>query len=148
MFRKKAITDASLVVGLMLGAAFLPLAAAAQTTGSVPQRHAQNTYRRRTLDDHVKSFAKALHLDEAQQAGVKAILERQQVEARRIQFDQSLSGADRISRFRALQQETVLRIRAILNDEQKQKYDPLNHGTQMNPSDPSVEDWLKSTHHN
>lgn len=147
MFRKKAITDASLVGGLMLGA-FVPLAAAAQTTGSVPQRHAQNTYRKRSLDDHVKSFTKVLNLDEAQEGDVKAILKRQPVEARRIQFDQSLSGVDRISRFRALQQETVLRIRAILNDEQRQKYDPLNHGTQISPSDPSVDDWLKSTRHN
>jgi len=147
MFRKTALIYASL--GLMLGAVFLPLAAAAQTTGSViPQRHAKNVYRRRSLDEHVKSFAKALNLDEAQQASVKAILERQQVEARRLQFDQSLSGSDRIGKFRALQQETVLRIRAILNDEQRQKYDPLNHGTQISPSDPSLEDWLKSPRHN
>jgi hypothetical protein len=147
MLQKTALTYASL--GLMLGAVFLPLAAAGQTTGSaVPQRHAQNTYRRRSLDEHVKSFAKALNLDEAQQADVRAVLERQQMEARRIQFDQSLSGADRISRFRALQQETVLRIRAVLNDEQRQKYDPLNRGTQVSPSQPSVEDWLKATQHN
>jgi periplasmic protein CpxP/Spy len=147
MFRNTAVIYASL--GLILGAVFLPLAATAQTTGSaIPQHRAQNTYRRRSLDERVKSFAKALNLDEAQQAGVKTILERQQVEARRIQFDQALSGTDRIGRLRALQEETVLRIRAILNDEQRQKYDPLNHGTQISPSDPSVEDWLKTTHHN
>jgi hypothetical protein len=77
---------------------------------------------------------------------VKAVLERQQREARQIQFDQSLSGAERIGRFRALQQDTVSRIRALLNDEQKKKYDPLNHGTTPTTSQPSVEDWLKATH--
>ena len=132
----------------MLGTACLPLVATAQTTGSgIPQRRAQTTYRARTLDERVKTFAKALNLDEAQQASVKAILERQRREARRIQFDQSASGADRTSRFRDLQQETVLRIRTILNDEQRQKYDPLNHGTHVGPSQPTVEDWLKSAQH-
>lgn len=144
MLRKRLVTYASLVLGV--GAAYLPCFASSDTTGATPQRQAQSLYRKRTLDDNVKSLAKALNLDEAQQMGVKAILERQQMQARRIQSDPSLSGADRIARFRALQQETVSRIRAILNEEQKQKYDPLNHGTKANSPQPSVEDWLKATH--
>jgi hypothetical protein len=121
---------------------------ASQTTGSPsPQRHTQRRYRRPSLDEQVKSFSKALDLDETQQAGVKTILEREQMQARRIQFDQSLSGDDRIGRFRALQQATVLRIRALLNPDQKKKYDPLNHGTQTSSPQPSVADWLKATQH-
>ena len=113
---------------------------------TAPQRHTQSVYRRRTVDERVKGFAETLNLDPAQQAGVKAALERQQREARQIQFDQSLSGPERIGRFRALQQDTVSRIRALLNDEQKKKYDPLNHGPTATISQPSVEEWLKATH--
>jgi hypothetical protein len=87
-----------------------------------------------------------LNLDQAQQAGVKTVLERQQREARQIQFDQSLSGAERIGRFRALQQDTVSRIRGLLNEEQKKKYDPLAvRKATPAPDQKSVEDWLKVT---
>jgi hypothetical protein len=97
------------------------------------------------MDDRIKSLAKALNLDEKQQAGVKTVLERQQLQARKIQFDQSLDGAERIGKFRALQEDTALRIRALLNDEQKQKYDPLNHATRNgNSSDTYVDQWMKS----
>src|SRR5215472_14386187 len=54
-------------------------------------------YRRPSLDERVKRLAKGLDLTESQQAGVKAVLEGQQRRARQIQFNQSLSGADRIS---------------------------------------------------
>ena len=75
---------------------------------------------------------------------MKSVLERQQLQARQIQFDQTLSGSERISRFRALQEETVLRVRALLNDEQKKKYDPLNHGTQNENADSYVDQWMKN----
>jgi hypothetical protein len=108
-------------------------------------RRPRSAYRRRTMDDRVKSLAQALNLDETQQAGVKTVLERQQVQARKIQFDQSLDGAERIGKFRALQEDTAVRIRALLNDEQKQKYDPLNHPTQNGTSsDTYVDQWMKS----
>jgi periplasmic protein CpxP/Spy len=108
-------------------------------------RRAQYTHRRPTIDDRVKDLAKALDLNDTQQAGVKSVLERQQLQARQIQFDQTIAGAERIGRFRALQEDTVLRIRALLNDEQKKKYDPLNHGTQNTTStDSYVGQWMKN----
>jgi hypothetical protein len=134
-------------LSLLAGGLLLPHLAVGQLPGATaPQRRTQSVYRRRTVDERVKSFAETLNLDPAQQAGVKAALERQQREARQIQFDQSLPGPERIGRFRALQQDTVSRIRALLNDEQKKKYDPLNHGMTPTTSQPSVEDWLKATH--
>ena len=101
------------------------------------------------MDDRVKHLAKTLDLNESQQAGVKSVLEWQQRQVRKIQFDDSITGADRIARFRALQEETVSRIRALLNDEQKAKYDPLRHDHQGNSPPPSVEDWMKAAqqHH-
>jgi hypothetical protein len=98
------------------------------------------------MDDRVKVLAKNLDLNEAQQSAVKKILEQRQQEAVRIRLTPSINPEARLERFRALQDNTVLRIRAILNDEQKKKYDPLavrrlpSAGQQAN-----VEDWLKVT---
>ena len=51
-----------------------------------------------------------------------------------------------MAQFRALQDNTVERIRAVLNEEQKKKYDPLAvRRVQPAPDQRSVEDWLKAT---
>lgn len=117
------------------------------TAANSPQRP-RYIYRKHTLEDRVKDLAKKLDLDEEQQAGVKGVLERQQLQARKIQFDQTLSGEERISLFRDLQEDSVLRIRALLNDEQKKKYDPLNHSPdQADSSKPYIDNWLKQGTH-
>jgi len=118
----------------------------AQTTPPAPARPAHSTRRTVTLDDRVKAFAKALDLNESQQAAVKKILEQRQVEMLRIRQDTSIDGSDRIGKFRALQDQTVQRIRAVLNDDQKKKYDPLAiRNREPAPDQKSVEDWLKAT---
>lgn len=107
---------------------------------------AQRGRRRTTIDDRVKAFAKSLDLNETQQAAVKKILEQRQQETLRIRRDPSISGSARIERFRALQDNTVERIRAVLNDEQRKKYDPLAvRKRQPAPDQRSVEDWIKAT---
>lgn len=137
------------VIALMLGSVVVAsTAAAGQTTANAtappPQR---SFYRRTTLDERVQRFAKVLDLDEPQQTALKSVLERQRGKARQIRLDTFLSGADRVSRLRDLQQDTVLKIRALLNEEQKKKYDPQNHQSQTNASDSYVNDWLKAPQH-
>jgi hypothetical protein len=52
----------------------------------------------------------------------------------------------RIDRVRALQQITVEQIRAVLNDDQKTKYDPLAvRRLDPAPGQRTVEDWLRQT---
>jgi hypothetical protein len=123
-----------------------PLSPATSVPATRTQRRPRSIYRRHPIDDRVKELAMALGLDETQQSGVKAILERQQVQARKVQFDPTLSGANRNDRFRALQEDTMVRIRALLNSEQKKKYDPLNHGMQNAASSQAdLDQWMK--HH-
>lgn len=111
-----------------------------------PAHPAHSAQRHSVLDDRVKAFAKALDLSEPQQAAVKRILEQRQAETLRLRQDGTLSGEERIHRLRALQDQTVLRIRAVLNDEQKKKYDPLAvRDATPAPNQKSVEDWLKET---
>ena len=100
----------------------------------------------RIIDGRVKLLAKNLDLNEAQQAAVKKILEQRQQETLRIRLDSSINGDARIDRFRAIQDNTVQRIRAVLNEEQRKKYDPLAvRRIQPPPDQRSVEDWLKVT---
>jgi hypothetical protein len=117
-----------------------------QALGSIaPQRQAQRQQSRLSLDDRVGRFAKSLDLSEAQRSAVKKILELQQEQILRIRSDASVSGSVRISRVRALQESTVEQIRAVLNEEQKKKYNPLAPRTIPPAPQTSVEDWIKAT---
>ena len=132
------LRSSSLRALLCLAQVFLVLLASAP---AVAQRG-----HRPTIDDRVRVLARSLDLNEAQRAAVKKILEQRQQETLRIRQDPSISGGARIERFRALQDDTVERIRAVLNEEQKKKYDPLAvRSIQPAPQQRSVEDWLKVT---
>jgi hypothetical protein len=97
------------------------------------------------MNEQVKRFAESLDLSESQQSEVMKIFEFRQVQTRRIRLDGSLSGDERISRLRVLQDSTVMWIRGVLNDEQKKKYDPLAvRQAEKSSSQPSVEDWMKA----
>lgn len=113
------------------------------STAPMQQTHAMHRAR---LEDRVKVLAESLHLDDAQQLAVTKILEERQQETLRIRRDPSISGSDRLTQFRALQDRTMLRIRAVLNDEQKKKYDPFAaRRVEPAPQQRSVEDWIKAT---
>jgi|SRR5215469_163261 len=119
---------------------------AAPVPQATPAHPMHSAHRRPTLDDRVKALSKALDLSEPQQAAVKGILEQRQAEILRLRQDGSISGAERIDRLRALQDQTVLRIRAVLNDDQKKKYDPLAvRDRTPAPDQRTIEDWLKET---
>ena len=121
-------------------------AAPATTTPATPAQPTHTTRRHATLDDRVKALATALELNPTQQLAVKKILEQRQVEMLRLRQDPSIEGSDRIGRLRALQDQTIQRIRAVLNEDQKKKYDPLAiRNREPAPDQKSVEDWLKAT---
>jgi predicted TIM-barrel enzyme len=141
------VRSASWIASPFLCAALLAAAGVAQkpdSTGPVHQTHAVR--RRARLEDRVKVLAESLHLDDAQQVAVTKILEERQQETLRIRRDASISGSDRMAQFRAIQDRTVARIRSVLNEEQKKKYDPLAvRRVEPAPEQRSVEDWIKAT---
>jgi hypothetical protein len=141
------VGGASWIASRFLCAALLASAGVAQkpdSTGPVQQTHA--VHRRTRLEDRVKVLAESLHLDDAQQVAVTKILEERQQETLRIRRDASISGSDRMAQFRAIQDRTVVRIRSVLNEEQKKKYDPLAvRRVEPAPEQRSVEDWIKAT---
>lgn len=111
-----------------------------------PPRHASGRARRRTLDDRIAVLSKNLNLTEPQRSAVKKILEQRQQETLRIRNSEA-PGSVRVEQFRALQDKTILQIRAVLTDEQKKKYDPMLPRSRPAPATPqrSVEDWIKAT---
>jgi uncharacterized membrane protein YhiD involved in acid resistance len=145
-------------LGIYCGIAFSSLALAAAVfaadspavpqaaAGARPVHQSHRADRSSSIDDRVKLFAKNLDLNEAQQAAVKRILEQRQQQTLQIRLDPAITGSVRIERFRAIQDSTVQQIRAVLNEEQSKKYDPLApRRLQPAPEQKSVEDWLKLT---
>jgi Spy/CpxP family protein refolding chaperone len=134
------------LLNAVLASPLVVQAQANDATPATPAQPAHPAHRRPSLDDRVKGLATALSLNEAQQAAVKKILEQRQQETLRLRSDPSIPGSARIDRLRALQDQTVQRIRLVLNDEQKKIYDPLAvRKTSPAPGQKSVEDWLKVT---
>jgi len=132
---------------LFLALAFGGVSALAQTPEiSAPQPQAkQPPSKRSNIDVRVSALAKTLDLTAEQQSAVKNILEQRQRKTLLIRRDPSISGSARIDRFRMLQETTVERIRAVLNDEQKKRYDPMAASHRQLTPEYSVEDWLKAT---
>ena len=109
------------------------------------KQQARHPGKRSALDLQVSRFARNLELTESQQSAVRLILEQQQQEILKIRQDPSLIGGRGIDRIRTLQENTVMRIRSILNEEQKKRYDPLAPRRLPPATGPSLEDWLNAT---
>ena len=86
-----------------------------------------------TVDEQVQHMTQKLNLTTDQQSQVKSILEneRQQMEA--LHNDTSTAGQDKRQKFQTMRQENSSKIRDVLNDDQKKKYDAMEkeHGKHM-----------------
>ena len=143
---RRALTPyAGLILAIgLLGAADITEASAKQDAAPVPTVHQATKRAPGTgLDDRVKVFAKALDLDAAQQSQLRKILLGQRDAVRRVWTDKSLSPAERAPATRAASERTGDEIRAILNDEQRKKYNSASPAAAPDKGDErSVEQWL------
>ena len=145
MISADKLTKRCAVAFLLLALGCTPVSAQASDAGSLRPQTPPHRSRKLNIDARVSILTRNLDLNDVQQSAVKNILEQRQQETLRIRRDPSISGSDRIERFRALQDSTVERIRAVLNEEQKKKYDPLASRQIQSTPERSVEDWLKAT---
>jgi hypothetical protein len=97
-----------------------------------------------SLDHRIKVLTKALDLDARQQAELRKILERQRDTVRKIWSDGSLMPSERGPATHAVGDRTADDIRAILNDEQRAKYNPPKPPASDSGA-PDVEGWMKAT---
>ena len=78
-----------------------------------------------SVDEEVTRLAKDLNLTDTQKPQVKAILQGQRDQMKKLMEDSSGSREDRFSKMREIHQQSSAKIRDLLTDEQKTKYDKL-----------------------
>ncbi len=108
---------------------------------AIPPRPAAGDW----LDKRVALFKKALSLDSAQEVKLRQILADQRDAVRRVWADKKLLPAERAPATRAVEQRTGDRIRDILTEPQKLKYNPPKPPAPPTPASgaPSVEAWMQ-----
>jgi hypothetical protein len=74
------------------------------------------------IDGRVQLLARELDLDATQQVEVRKMLVQQRADTARAWSDESMPSAMRVAATRAIGDRTAERIRAILNDKQREKY--------------------------
>jgi len=136
-------------VAVLASVAAVPIRAdepAAAPAAALP-RPTAHTQVAGTLDHRVNVLTKALALDPRQQAELRTILEEQRVAVLKIWRDPKLLPAERAPATHAVADRTADRIRAILNDEQREKYNPPKPPPPPPPASgaPNVETWMKTT---
>jgi len=81
--------------------------------------------RRPSVEDQVKNLTERLTLTDDQQAKVKTILEDTRAEMGKVMQDDSMSREDKMAKGRALREAANGKIRDLLTDDQKKKFDDL-----------------------
>jgi uncharacterized membrane protein YebE (DUF533 family) len=90
-----------------------------------PPQTAQPQPQPPTIDDQVKALAQELSLDAPQQAKVKTILEDQRTQAMAVIGDGTTPRDEKVQKIRAIREDTIAKVRALLNDDQKKKLDQM-----------------------
>lgn len=138
------MTIAPLILALAVHAALPAPAAAAPRGAASTSQQPLPRGRRSGLDARVATLTRALALDPRQQAELRTLLRDQRQQVQRIWQDESVSPADRVAATRKVSAGTADRIRAMLNEEQRKRYDPPPQGDpDKTVGNARVEDWMK-----
>jgi periplasmic protein CpxP/Spy len=87
------------------------------------QQH--GNWRRPDPKQQVKRMAKRLDLTSDQQTQLLPILQDRDTQMGNLRTDTSMSQDDRRGKMKSIREETDNKIRALLNDDQKKKYDEM-----------------------
>ena len=98
------------------------------------------------IDERVRALAVGLDLDPAQQAELKRVLQEQREQTLKVWSDPAtVPAAYRIAALKAISEHTADRIRALLNDEQRKKYNPPARPPVPETERPDVAAWVDAT---
>jgi Spy/CpxP family protein refolding chaperone len=92
----------------------------------------QGNHEMPSVDDQVKELTKQLKLTDDQQPKVRDLLQKQQDQRKQVMQDTSIARGDKRSKMHAIHETTTGKIRDLLNDEQKKKYDDYLQKQQQN----------------
>jgi len=76
-----------------------------------------------SVDDQVKRFTRRLNLNAEQQQKLRPILQDRMDQVQKLRDDSGMSRQERRAKFIEIQQSASQKIRDLLNDEQKKKFD-------------------------
>jgi periplasmic protein CpxP/Spy len=106
--------------------AMLSLPALAQGSSATPAGEGQGQHHGMpSVDERVQQMTKALNLSDDQQTKVKAILTDQRDQMMSLKQDTSAAPTDRRAKFHEIHQNTQQKIRDVLTDDQKTKFDQM-----------------------
>ena len=116
------------------------------TSGEPHARGAPHQHSGHTLEDRVRILTQWLNLDATQQTEVRKVLQGQREQVKSLWSDTSVPAAQRISATQAISDRTGDQIRAMLNEEQKKKYNPPRPPRDDTTASarPNVEDWMNA----
>jgi hypothetical protein len=102
--------------------------------------------RRGGIDARVRLLTAELQLDAKQQELVRRILEEQRAATLKAWSDESVPSAVRVKSTQVVAEQTADRIRAILNDQQRERYiKPVPLEARATPNAPDLDGYLKGT---
>lgn len=78
-----------------------------------------------SIDEQVSMLATELNLNNDQQAKIKNVLEDQHTQAMTIVNDANISRDDKMQKIHSLRESTISKVRGVLNDTQKPKFDQM-----------------------
>jgi hypothetical protein len=107
----------------------------------------QRAHRRtaQSLEYRVRVLTRSLDLDAGQQGRLRRMLEDQRDQLARVRTDPALAPADRQGAVKAILDRTGDRIRAMLNDEQRLKYQAKVPRGVTSAGQADVEYWMAKT---
>ncbi len=118
----KYLRIVSLVV--LCAAVVFSLAAVAQDQGA-PGGQPQARRGPMSAQDRLDMMSKELNLTDDQKAKIKPILDNEQKQVQDLRADTSLSREDMMTKRRDIMKKTNDDIKAVLNDDQKKKFDEM-----------------------
>jgi len=141
-FTRTLVTLVLLVPMLLSGT---PVAAQ-EVNAAQPAHRSAPRHKGQGMDERVEQLARYLDLNEGQRSALKSILLENQQEILKMRRAPSQGEELQIDRFRIIEDKTVEKIRAMLTEEQRKRYDPLGvRNSNSAAQNVSVEDWLKQT---
>ncbi|MBV8782786.1 MAG: hypothetical protein JOZ67_01220 [Gammaproteobacteria bacterium] len=140
-----APTYATLLALAWLVAVSAPLRAVNADPGE-PDAAAAPQKRQTQVHDPAATFAKRLDLDAKQQAQVSRLLAMRREQIHKVWSDPAIAASDRVGAVKAVNEKTIEQIRALLTEEQKQKYFQPRPAQGPPPAaGPSESEWLNKT---
>ena len=125
MMYKRLLTIAASGL-LVLGVALCGVQANAQAR---PSGEHMGRWHQMSPDEELQSLDKMLKLTDDQKNQIKPILEDRQQKMQSLRSDTSLSEQGRWGKVRSIREESNSKIRNLLNDDQKKKFDEMyQHG--------------------